>query len=105
MSYWIDTLSEIFDEHGIAATTEQLAAVARDVAGAASVEIEYSGLPQRTRPGAPQKSPDTLRIERLEEAVRRLSWRLGVTTSVERMEISYLTPVGTSHYGTTREDL
>jgi 3-methyladenine DNA glycosylase Tag len=105
MTYWEDTLSEILDDHGIIASRQQVAAIAKDVAGAAEVETEYSGIAERTKPGSPQKSPERVRIDRLEDCIRRLSARFGIGIDPDSMEISYYTPVGTSHMGTTRETL
>lgn len=105
MTYWEDTLSEIFDENGVTASRQQVEAIAKAIEGAREVEAECTGLIERTRPGSPQKSPEQLRIERLEDCIRRLSARFGVGIDPDRMELVYLTPVGTSHMGTTRETL
>lgn len=103
--YWTITIGEILAEESIACTSEQLERIGRALAGAASVETEYSGIAAQTKPGAPQKSPERQRIARLEECIQRLSRRFGVGIDPDRMEINYMTPVGTSHYGTHREDL
>lgn len=105
MNYWEDSLSEILDENGVTASRQQVVEIAKAIQGAREVEVEYSGIAEQTRPGKPQKSPETLRIERLEECVRRLGVRFGVGIDPSTMEISYYTPVGTSHVGTTRETL
>lgn len=105
MTFWEDTLSEILDENGVTASRQQVVAIAKAIQGAASVEAEYTGIVEQTRPGAPQKSPEAQRIERLEECIRRLGARFGVGIDPNLMEINYYTPVGTSHWGTTRETL
>lgn len=43
-NYWRVCLEESFSEHGIAATAEQIEAVASDIEGAASVRHEACGL-------------------------------------------------------------
>jgi len=101
--YWENALCEIFGDHGVTASTQQIAAIAKDVAGAAEVETEYSGIVEQTKPGRSQKSPERLRIDRLEDCIRRLSARYNIGIDPDSMEISYLTPVGTSHMGTHRE--
>ncbi len=49
--YWNETVAEIFSDHGIHATVEQIKAVAEDIDGAASVRREIEGsLPYRETP-------------------------------------------------------
>ena len=105
MNYWEDTLSEILDENGVTASRQQVVEIAKAIQGAREVEAEYSGIVEQTRPGKPQKSPEAIRIERLEECLRRLSARYGVGIDPNTMEVSFLTPVGTSHMGTHREPI
>lgn len=40
--YWVICLEEIFGDHGIEATSEQIEACASDIEGAAGVQSEYS---------------------------------------------------------------
>lgn len=101
--YWAESVAQILCEEGINLTQEQATRVGKAFADCASVEVEYSGIAEQTRPGKPQKSPEQIRIARLEECIRRLSARYGVGINPDSMEISYLTPVGTSHMGTTQE--
>lgn len=103
--YWAESIAEILSEEGIALTQEQATRIGKAVAGCASVEYEYSGIAASTAPGKPQKSEEQKRIERLEEIIHRLGRRFGVGVDVNAGEINYLTPVGTSHWGTTRERL
>lgn len=103
--YWTQAAEEILSEEGIELTAEQAARIGKALAGCASVECEYSGVVERTRPGKPQKSPEQLRIERFEDIIRRLCTRFGVDIDVNAGELIYLTPVGTSHWGTHRERL
>jgi len=103
--YWTESIAEILAEEGISLTQEQAVRIGKAVAGCASVEAEYSGIVASTAPGRPQKSEDQKRIERLEEIIRRLGVRFGVGVDVNAGEINYLSPVGTSHWGTTRERL
>lgn len=105
LDYWEDMLSEILDENGVTASRQQVTAIAKVIEGAREVEAECTGVIERTRPGRPQKSPEAQKIERLEDCIRRLSARFGVGIDPDRMELVYLTPVGTSHMGTTRETL
>ena len=105
MTYWEDTLSEILDENGVTASRQQVVEIAKAIQGAREVEAEYSGIVEQTRPGKPQKSPEQVRIERLEECIRRLGARFGVGIDPNQMEITYYTPVGTGHMGTARETL
>ena len=103
--YWTQVIEEILSEEGINVTGEQASRIGKAVAGCATVEAECSGIVEQTRPGSTQKSPDKLRIERLEEIIERLGRRFGVGVDPNTAEISYLTPVGASHWGTTRERL
>lgn len=105
MNYWQEFVAEVLGENDMPASEAQIIAIAEAFEGARQTEIEYSGISASTKPGAPQKSAEALRIERLEEAIRRLSARYGVGIDVNRMELSYYTPVGTSHVGTTTEAL
>jgi hypothetical protein len=103
--YWTMAIPEILAEEGIEITAEQAVSLGKAIAGCASVEAEYSGVVERTKPGKPQKSEERQRIERLEEIIRRLGVRFGVGIDVNAGEINYLTPVGASHWGTHRETL
>lgn len=94
-------------EEGIAATPEQIARMARRFELGMTVMEEATGIVEQTRAGAPKKSPEAIRIERLLEIIARLCARLGREVSVDEdaMEIVYLSPVGTAHMGTTRARL
>lgn len=92
-------------EEGIAATPEQIARMAKRFELGLSVMDEATGVIEQTKAGAPKKTPEQLRIERLEYAVERLAARLGVSCDVDAREIVFYTPVGTSHVGTTRARL
>jgi len=104
--YWIDGARECLDAEGISATDEQVERIGKRLAGGAEVEAECTGIIEQTKSCATkQKTPEQLKIERLEYAVQRLASRLGVSVDVDRCEILFYTPVGTSHWGTTRERL
>jgi hypothetical protein len=93
------------NEEGIAATPEQIARMAHRFHLGMSVMDEATGVIEQTKSGAPQKSPEQLRIEKLERIVLGLSRRLGVSVDERTEEMIFYTPVGTSHVGTTRARL
>lgn len=89
-------------EEGIEATPEQIARMARRFELGMQVMEESTGIVAQTKSGAPQKSPEQLRIEKLERIVLALSRRLGVSVDEHTEEMIFYTPVGTSHMGTAR---
>jgi len=89
-------------EEGIAATPAQIARMAKRFELGMSVMDEATGVIEQTKAGTPQKSPEQLRIEKLERIVFGLSRRLGVSVDERTEQIVFYTPVGTGHMGTTR---
>lgn len=104
-NYWTEIIGDVLAEEGIEITSEQAARLGKSIAGCASVEIESSGIAEQTRPGKPQPSEEQKRIERLEEIIQRLGKHFGVGVDINAGEILYETPVGTSHWGTSRKRL
>lgn len=93
------------NEEGIAATPAQIARMAKRFELGMSVMDEATGVIEQTKAGTPQKSPEKLRIEKLERIVLGLSRRLGVSVDERTEEIVFYTPVTSSHVGTARARL
>lgn len=107
IEYIATGLETCLSEEGIVATPEQITRMARRFELGMTVMEEATGIVEQTKAGAPKKSPEAVRIERLLEIINRLCGRLGRDVSVDEsaMELVYYTPVGTSHMGTTRARL
>jgi hypothetical protein len=63
-NYWRECLSQSFDEHGITATPEQIAAIARDVEGASETTYLASPTPEHPAVREAQEATRALEHER-----------------------------------------
>jgi len=93
LAYWIEGVSSSLDEHGVDATAEQIAAIAEDMMGGASVQGEYSHQPR----GHVESEADRLKRE-LERERRKVTCRpCGGTGTISA-------PLGTSHWSHSQCD-
>lgn len=90
-------------EEGISATPAQIARMARRFELGMGVMEEATGIAAQTKPGAPTKTPEQIRIEKLLRIINGLAKRLGVGIDERNEEITFYVPCGTSHMASASE--
>lgn len=85
--YWIEALADVFDEHGIKATPEQIALVAREIENIRDGEQYLS---------APVADPSIGEINRLKSELRKEQDKRGCTACGGFGGTEH--PVGSSHW-------
>lgn len=93
LEYWIEGVASSLDEHGVTATADQIAAIADDMMGGASVEGEYSHQPR----GQAESEADRLNKELRRERAKVTCRPCGGTGNISE-------PVGTSHWSNSQCD-
>lgn len=93
LAYWIEGVASSLDEHGVAATADQIAAIADDMLGGASVQGEYSYQPRGTVESEADRLGKELRRERAKVTCRSCNGTGNITE-----------PVGTSHWSHSQCD-
>lgn len=108
VEYWMDSFGEIADQNNIDISGVDLEKVGKDLNSSALVQGEMCGdIGHFIDSKSKNSELDELKAEctKLNEIIRKLGLRYGVSVDTYRSEINYMEPCGSSHWASCSEKI
>jgi len=103
--YWEAVMDEMCDQHSLNMSTKESVAMAKDLCSAADVAGEMTGHPSYMIDPVKEANPFKERCIILQEALDRMGHRYGVSVDPDKMEISYMESISSSHMASTSKPI